>query len=390
MNVVSPHAASFLRTLTLSTIAISVTLNLNGCSSLLDKVNEQGKVDYKSAEAPKRAKLEVPPDLSPLDTAPNLLTAKQNTSLSQYQNTPNISSNKANSRLLPATSPDIRMERLGNERWLVVNQSADVLWPQLKKFWEDAGFIIKNESLDLGILETDWAENRSKIPDGLIRNTIGRVLDNLFSSGEKDKFRLRLERQGSNGENTEIFISHQGVIEQLTSGKDSTVWKSRPSEPELEAEFLRRLMVALGTTKDKASAAVTQASTITQATLDAATNTIQLKDDFDRAWRRVGLALDRSSFTVEDRNRSKGIFMVRYVDPELDAAGKTGQKQGFFSNLFNSKDPGSNSRRYQVVLNKTLGNAGEATTVNVLTQEGLAERSSELDQIIRILHTQLQ
>ena len=39
---------------------------------------------------------------------------------------------------------------------------------------------------------------------------------------------------------------------------------------------------------------------------------------FSQAWRRTGLAIDRAGFTVEDRDRSRGLFFVRYA---VDGAG---------------------------------------------------------------------
>ncbi len=145
------------------------------------------------------------------------------------------------------------MERDGNQRWLVISNGmrADQLWQSLRGFWQESGFLLVQDSPETGIMETDWAENRAKIPQDIIRNTIGKVFDGLYSTSERDKFRTRVERS-QNG-TLEVFISHRGAQEQLTGvDKSTTVWTPRPADPELEAEFLSRLAQRLGVQKEQA------------------------------------------------------------------------------------------------------------------------------------------
>ena len=86
-------------------------------------------------------------------------------------------------------------------------------------------------------METEWAENRAKLPQDLIRKTIGKLLDGMYSTGERDKFRTRLERNAQGG--VEIYITHRGLQEIYpTKERDSTTWTVRPSDPDLEAELL--------------------------------------------------------------------------------------------------------------------------------------------------------
>jgi len=150
----------------------------------------------------------------------------------------------------------VRIERAGNQRWLVVNRPADQLWGPVRDFWQENGFLLTLDQQNLGIMETDWAENRAKIPQDFIRNTLGRVFDSLYSTAERDRFRTRLERSASGS--TEIYISHRGMQEVFidNSQKEQTVWRPRPADPELEAEFLRRLMVRLGVSQEQSKALV--------------------------------------------------------------------------------------------------------------------------------------
>jgi outer membrane protein assembly factor BamC len=286
----------------------------------------------------------------------------------------------------------MRIERAGNERWLVVDRPPDAIWPVLREFWQEQGFVINIELPAEGIMETDWAENRAKIPQDVIRRTLGKVIDQLYSTGERDKFRTRLET-GSGG--TEVYISHRGMVEVLvsftgTGDKDTTVWQPRPSDPELEAEFLRRLMLKLGGDQQKVDAMVAASgqpgAPIAQLVRTADQGaSLEIRESFDRAWRRVGLALDRGGFTVEDRDRSQGIYFVRYIDPETAKAAK----EGFFSKLFSSSKP-KPTEQYRVVLVAQEN----ATRVTVATKDGKA-LESEGDrktgaQILALLREQMQ
>jgi outer membrane protein assembly factor BamC len=240
---------------------------------------------------------------------------------------------------------------------------------------------------EAGVMETDWAENRARIPDGIIRNTLGRLLDSVYSTSERDKFRTRLERGGQPG-TTEIYISHRGMEEVYTSvAQEQTKWQPRPASPELEAEMLRRMMVRLGVQEERAKAQVAQPRETSRAQLSKSVEggTLALNEQFDRAWRRVGLALDRIGFTVEDRDRSKGIYFVRYIDPNID--NRSAENKGFFSRFkFWGGDDKQKSEQYRVVV-KDLGERAE---VNVLNKDGAREQSATANRILTLLHEQLK
>ena len=269
---------------------------LSACS-----VIETEKVNYRSTT--KAPSLDVPPDLTQLSKDSRYAIVGGAVSASSL----NSATPAAITDTVVAANAigDIRVERTGNQRWLVVGRTPEKLWGPLKDFWQDNGFVLSLDESALGIMETDWNENRAKIPQDFIRAAIGKVFDGLYYTPERDKFRTRLERD-ANG-NTEIFISHRGVVEVYNNaGKDSTVWQKRPADLELEAEFLQRMMVRLGKDKEQAKTAVTssgsKASTVV-ATIDGAQSVVRMEETFDRAWRRIGLALDRSGFTVEDRDQ---------------------------------------------------------------------------------------
>jgi outer membrane protein assembly factor BamC len=236
-------------------------------------------------------------------------------------------------------------------------------------------------------METDWAENRARIPDGMIRNTLGKLLDAVYSTSERDKFRTRLERGAQSG-TTEVYISHRGMEEVYTNRElDQTKWQPRPANPELEAEMLRRLMVRLGVQEERAKTQVAIAKPVDRATLQRGGDggTLSLNEQFDRAWRRVGLALDRVGFTVEDRDRSKGVYFVRYIDPQID--NRTAENKGFLSRFkFWGGGDKSKTEQYRVLV-KDLGERAE---VNVLNKDGQREQSATANRILTLLHDQLK
>lgn len=281
----------------------------------------------------------------------------------------------------------MRIERAGGQRWLVVNRTPEDLWPQIKDFWQESGFLISVENPQAGVMETEWAENRAKLPQDFIRGTIGKALDALYSTGERDKFRVRLERTDGS---TEIYISHRGMQEVLVGReKETTTWTPRPSDPELEAEFLARLMAYLGADNAQAKATVARAEApVARSRLvkDNGTTYVEVDEGFDRAWRRVGLVLDRVGFTVEDRDRAQGLYFVRYVDPEADKNKKS--EKGFFSRLFSfgSDDKAKAAARYRIAIKDT----GTVSTVSVFDSEGQADSSQTAGKILSLLNEQLK
>jgi outer membrane protein assembly factor BamC len=296
--------------------------SIAGCADL---GLESKKIDYKSASAVRVPTLEIPPDLTSPARDDRFVVpdtgGKGTATYSAYSGERAQVAQKP-SEVLPDVDK-VRVERLGNGRWLVVRETSDKLWGQIKDFWQELGFLIKLELPEAGVMETDWAENRAKIGDDFLRNWLGKVIDSLYSTAERDKFRTRLE-PGSVPGTTEVYISHRGMYEiYVSEGKDQTRWQPREADPELEAEMLRRLMVRLGSDDRRAQIefAETKTHPSERAKLERSGDSSGLlivEESFDRAWRRVGLALDRVGFTVEDRDRSKGLYFVRYVDPESE------------------------------------------------------------------------
>jgi outer membrane protein assembly factor BamC len=355
-----------------SLIALTTAALFTGCTVL-----QEDKIDYKSAQ--RGPTLEVPPDLTQLNRDNRFTVPGATVTASGFQA---AQPGQPTGNTAAAAVGDVRIERAGSQRWLVVDRPADALWGPVRDFWQENGFVLQLDQEALGIMETDWAENRAKLPQDFIRRTLGRVLESFYSTAERDRFRTRLERNAAGG--TEIYISHRGMIEVYTNTqKEDTRWQPRPPDVELEAEFLRRLMVRLGVSETQAQAITASAPALAAARVTTVNNqpVVQFEDGFDRAWRRVGLALDRTGFTVEDRNRSQGTYFVRYVEPQTDKG-----QPGMISRLFGASRNEATPVRYRVSVVST----NNITTVAVLTTEGRPDSSESAQRILRLLSDDLK
>ncbi len=367
---------------TIKIAALSLALlSLAGCSTFSDSGE---KLDYKT-NVKRTGGLEVPPDLTALQRDERF-TVPRGAAVSASALPPSQLGAGIGAR--PTTSvgesgvlPEFktaRIERAGDLRWLTVSMPAERVYPILREFWTSAGFRLTTDSPGTGVLETDWAENRANVPKDPIRNVIGRVFDGLYDSGTRDKYRVRVERRADGG--SEIYVSHRGLQENQV-GRDQTnySWAPRPNDPELEIEFLRRILLRLGADEAGASATVAAAKSPAVAAPAVAArlngDVLTVAFDFDRSWREVGLVLDRKGFTVEDRDRSKGQYFVRYIDPEAEAKGA-----GFFAKLFGKTDPSLAAQQYRVGLKAD----GQTTQVTVAP---VGETSGPKQEIARRILT---
>ncbi|MBI3546910.1 MAG: outer membrane protein assembly factor BamC [Gammaproteobacteria bacterium] len=363
------------------TICLLAALAVGACQTIAEK----RKIDYKSTRT--LPSLDIPPDLSAPEGSKD---AQDNTpSSATYSGFVNDKSPQAKS--VSGVLPDfdnLQLQRDGQTRWLVVKATPEQVWPRVREFILNRGLIIDKENPLTGVIETDWAENRANVGTGTQR-LLAKSLGTLYSTGLRDKYRIRLEKGASPG-TTEIYLSHRGMQETIVERNPgteigSTMWQARPSDPDLEAEMLRLLMVSLGAKEDKANSMVaslanTPAPQRAKLSGQEGDTTLTLQDDFERAWRRVGLSLDRTSFTVQDRDRSKGIYYVRYIDPD-----KAGKKKGFFSRLFSKKEKDP-TNEYQIYIKGD----DSASQVQVLNKDGTPEKTKTSERILTLLYEQLK
>jgi outer membrane protein assembly factor BamC len=374
---------------------LTAALMLSGCG-MLESVVGGDKVDYRNSNT-KAQPLEVPPDLTQLARDSRYQAQGGVVSAAASAGPATGAAGAAAAGLVAPTSLGaVRMERQGQQRWLVTAQTPEQIWPLLKGFFEQRGFTLAVDNPQAGLLETNWAENRAKLPNDLIRTSIGRVLGGLFDTGERDLYRVRVERAATAAGGTEIYLTHRGAEEAYSNDrKDSTQWRARPNDPQLEAEMLARLMVALGNKEAPAVAGAASAAAGATAATDAAAKSamaadsatptatsLTVNESFDRAWRRVGLALDRGGFTVEDRDRAAGLYYVRYVDPK--SVGK--DEPNFFTKLFSDAANPQAAVRYRIVLKAD----GDKTKLSVQDAKGTADVGDNAKRIVALLGNELR
>jgi len=385
------------RTVRAASLAALAAATLAGCSTTEGLFSSE-KVDYRS-QAGKTAPLDVPPDLTQMvrdgryQAPSGVVSASTLRQPGATAPAAGPTAGPGGNAVAPTAAGDVKLMRDGGQRWLTSPESPDKLFPILRSFWAERGFVVVTDSPEVGVLETDWAENRAKLPQDILRRSLGRVIDSFYSTGERDKFRTRVERNAAGG--SDIFLVHRGMEEVYDNDrKERTIWQARPRDPDLEAEMLGRMMVRLGGKEDAARTALGSAATTPVANTAArstgaraaaalpATATVAVNEGFDRAWRIVGVALDRSGFTVEDRDRSAGLYFVRYIDPRL--AGK--EEPNFFQKLF-SRDTDTRPGRYRVLVQSTNAST---TQVTVQNSGGTMDNSEPARQIIGRLIEEMQ
>ncbi|CAL8474300.1 outer membrane protein assembly factor BamC [Caballeronia sp. S22] len=382
-----------------------------GCGS-----SNPNAFNYKSDQRSKQVSLAVPPNL--LDEAADqrsLPPQGGQTSLSELQQVQKVAPNAPT--VVPPVS-GMHVQRDGTERWLVVDgKTPDQVWPQVRRFWQEQGFLLVVDQRDKGVMETDWNETHPQISDGLIRDTLSKATGNSYVTAERNKYRTRLETAPSGG--TYVFISQKGMREALTGvNNDSSQWQARPNDPALENEYLKRLMSSLAMADQRAAlggatpldtlapagaagaagaakggdskAASVAAQNVTNAgnspirnevVPEATSSQLTLPEAYDRAWLRVGIALDRANFTVDDRDRSKGVYFVRYVDP----TDKTSAEQGFWSQVFHGRKE-MKAKQYQVNVRAVTE---QQTRVAIVDDKGDLDSSPQARQIMALLADQI-
>jgi len=378
---------------------------LGGCSWL--HFGEQDDAyDYRKAHT-RQQPLEVPPDLSQLPKddrysvpTANNASAQKAAEAAPAGAAPVVAAGTLAAPAGPAVDPSVptaRIVREGSQRWLAVNASPEVAYATVRDVLVSQGFKIEVDEPALGLLETAWAETRPKINEDAPRNLLHKLLGSFDSNGEQNKFRARIERTAAN--TSEITVTHRGLEEVFTSPQqDTTKWQARPADPGLEAILLQRIAlrfaavtpavaVAAPAAPAAAAAAAPVAAAMPAAAAPAAGDsrvhkvtaggfvTLQIEDDLEHTWRRVGIALDRGGFTIEERDREKHQFRVRYLDPDYEASEK--EKRGWWDRIFNS-DAKIPEQQFQIAIAPN----GPITVVEVRDKDGRLDNGATARRIV--------
>lgn len=338
-------------------------ISLVGCSAM--GVGSK-RIDYR-ADAVQVPSLELPPELTAPETDDRYKVpgaeGESVATYSAYTKEEAASPRVENNKVLPIIA-NVSLEHSGTQRWLKVDQPAEKVWPVVMSFLQANGLKVHSQDQVSGVIVTEWAENRAKIPEGGLRSVLGKVFDNLYSSGFQDQYRIRLERAK---DGTEIYITQYGK-EEVLDKEGSSKWQPSPNDPELEAEMLQRLMVRFGNNPVQAAAAVTAGSEAVAGgarllQLVDGSSVIVINDAFDKSWRSVGLAIERAGYAVEDKDREKGIFYLRTVKVE----------KGWMEKLEFWKNEDDSNLRYRV----NVKDGGATCEVSVTDQNGASNEAAK-------------
>lgn len=380
--------------------AAAAIASLSGCTFLGIDFNDD-KVQYESSNS--RANLEIPPDLTPIQNdnrfqvpaRPGVVSANAEAEKARQA----ADANAPTASMIVPLTVRAKVMKEGTDRWLRVNAAPEQLWSVVQDFWPSVGLVVREQNPKTGYMETEWAENKAKLPQDIIRRTIGKVIDFAYSTGEQDQYRTRMERNDDG--TTDIYISHRSMVEVVTGAdKESTVWQPGPTDPTMEAEMLQRLALRIDAEFNPNASAEAEAEAqkelaqqfkvepvATRARIengaDGKAAAVVLTDNFDQAWRRMGLVLDRMGFEQVDRDRTAGWFLVRYLDPAYEAAQK--EKRGFFTNLFSS-DAVIDAPNYRI----HLSGEGAETRVTVQGPDGGEDATGVAPNILGLLAEQLR
>lgn len=356
-----------------------LVLGLSGCALFGDKP-ENSPVRL-------RETLEVPPDLA--RPASDDLAAVPPGGAAAYSDysakTPaaktvaGASAPAANGKATPAVpaSNSVRLERDGIQRWLVVQDTQDRVMERVRSHLASRNLALAIDDPKSGVFETEWKERKINLGT----NALTRMLSSLQSTGLRDKFRFRIE-PGRVAGTSEVYVSHLGLEEVLTgsniSGPSST-WQPRATDLQAEAEQLSALMTTFGLNENEAKAQVGKVAT--GSARKVKDGLVLQQQDMDTAWRRVGQALDRSGFAIEDRDRDRGVYYV--YDPSAGAGKKNSLFGGWLS--FGERAEVIEDR-FQVVLKAAEGGIG----MQVLNVKGERTESKNGERLLEYLLQQLQ
>ncbi|MCC5809189.1 MAG: outer membrane protein assembly factor BamC [Ectothiorhodospiraceae bacterium] len=271
--------------------------------------------------------------------------------------------------------PGMRVRRSGETRWLEVSAQPEQVWTWLNSFMADSGIPVLRESESLGVVETEWLAR----PIGLS----GGVFMPVSADEEapvREQYVFRLEPGGQRGR-TAVYVAHRQAV------ADNGGWVPQRADRGRESEALRTFMTYVGVREAEATrqlATAPQDEFTRFETLDDGQLTLLVAEPFLQGWRRVGLALDRAGFTVEDRDRSSGRYLVRY-DPAAEAER---QRRGFFSRLAFWRDreeelePGT----YAYLVRSDAG----STRVAIATEEGDEVSDALAERLLTLVEEQLR
>jgi len=310
----------------LLTLSIIPVIIISGCISEEDIKQVKNKtigeraINYYSNKTV--TSLEIPPDL----TSPEYQNAFR---LSEFvkdidENMVSFSESKSNKKIKVRESFDgIEVKKSGDRIFITIDKEPDIVWSLAREFLKLQGFAINTADKKVGIIETDFLENRTEAPDqsiGLIRSLIRKGTGQSYSLPSVDKYRIRIEPINS-GQKTELHLSlysKEEVIKPTDLKEQNTVWKTKPRDPELEIEMLYRFMVFIGSDSTKAKEKIIQATENKKIKVEIKDgingfSKLLFQEDILNTWDSLSWAFDKLNLQLDDKDIMERSFYIRTV-----------------------------------------------------------------------------
>ena len=236
---------------------------------------------------------------------------------------------------------NVEVKRDAHRRWLLVDMPSSEVWSLSKEFFRSFGFKIAKENQKIGILETDYLEIDTKVPDkslGAIRAGLAKVLNTKYGLPIADKYRIRIESLDDPNQ-SEVYLTLTSIGEVVQG--ELRVWQAREKDVELETEMLLHLMVFLGSDRSEAINKIQTSNEKTESPVSVIKSengyaTLVFPYNKKQAWSYLGWALDESYVDIEDRDVIDGSYYIN-----------VGTGKGFFSKLLSTV---SLTQTYQLVV----------------------------------------
>ena len=295
--------------------------------------NKQISINYYSDKSV--TSLEVPPDLTSPEYENSFRVREFAKDISMntvnLTNTVDIIENKQKVFDVPA---NISIKTSGTRKWLEVDKNSEVLWNLSKQFLRENGFVIDKSNKKIGIMETNYLENKPEIPAasmGWIRSMLASQIDNVsYTLPSVDSYKIRIEP--INDIKTEVHLSLSSMAEVITGyGKDeTTLWQHKERDVALETEMLYKLMLYFGSDSAVAREKIINAQKESQLVIkkDKDINgytKLIFNFGIEDTWDNVSWALNNMNLDIEDRDIKEKSFYINIARTS---------DQGFFTKIF--------------------------------------------------------
>jgi outer membrane protein assembly factor BamC len=231
---------------------------------------------------------------------------------------------------------DVRIQRLGDRRWLVIPEPPTVVWPKVRQFLAENGIDLEWEAPSQGRLDTRWLEVRNQAYRDVVRQVIRDGKESAQLTGGEDRLRLRVE-PGLRERASEVHIRYENTGFATPGPSGLVDLRETPSHiSQVEHDALNELgaYIAARVTETTVSMVALDIGAGVKSYLDIDANgdpLLRLVLDYERAWATVGQSLSRADIDVIDSDERAGIFTISVPQDLNVEAGEPGLIRRMFS-----------------------------------------------------------